>query len=305
MLLFYSDISRVSIIPNNDSLTRRELRTTAVDHVLDNRDQYGEDVDYEALGLALYTEDLITGERHDIERSDISTYLSDSDVDEQSFVEYKAGLASDYQEFVDFMGDFLGMRDQIINDIESEGVFYQALYEEARNERNNAEEALIDIKDMVKDTRTGSDWLDSIPELDPDVDSPEDDPDTGSPDDNPDTGVSSGFSTWSNYNFGTQSIGGMSTWSNYNFGVQNVSNSSTSSNYNFGTQASDFEDVEITTGNLNEDLFEEDSENDLWGSGQNRQNLGTVPSIYNPQINFSPTININTGNESTSIEQAL
>ena len=265
----------MSVISTADALDRRELKEAAVDHVLDNMDEYDDPVDYEALGLAIYTEDVITGARDDIDRTDISSYIAENDLDDQRFIEYKAGLASDYDEFVDFMGDFIDMRDGLINDIESEGVFYQALYEEARNERDNAERALGDILEFARDSRTDSDWFEDIPDrteddtATPDVDMPES-PDSG--------GFSGGFSTWSNYNFGVQDVSGLSTWSNYNFGVQ----------------GSGFEDVEVIEGELNEDLFEEREDTESWNS-----------AVYNPQINFSPTININGVDEDFNLDRAV
>lgn len=266
----------MSNISADDQLTERELKGAAVDHVIDNIDEYDAPVDYEALGAAVYTEDVIKGDRDDLEISDISTYIAENDVDDQRFIEYKADLADDYDDFVETMSGFFGAREQLIDDLEAEGVTYQALYEEALNERENAEEALQDITGMASDARTDSDWLENIPDRGPE--------DTATPDvdrpENPGPGSSSGgFSTWSNYNFGVQDVSGISTWSNYNF----------------GTQTSEFADVEIEGGELNEDLLEEDGE----ASGQQE-----VPWIYNPQIKFSPTVNINVGDWSWSMDQA-
>jgi len=280
------------VISTNNELNERELKETAVDHVLDNNHQYGDDIDYEALGLALYTENVVTGERDDIGRSDISSYLAENDLDDQRFIEYKADLASDYDEFVDFMGDFIDMRDTLVDDIESEGVFYQALYEEARNERNNAEQALVDILDLARDARSDSDWLEGISEIDPgqtpEVDRPDtDDPETDllgteRPDTSgPDTG-SNNFSTWSNYNFGTQAVGGMSTWSNYNFGTQVDSRVNTHNTATTDPEDDDWE-IEAIQGELNEEFFKKHS---------GRASADDMPFIYNPQIKVSPEINI-------------
>ncbi|WP_414837862.1 hypothetical protein ACK3SF_00450 [Candidatus Nanosalina sp. VS9-1] len=274
------------MISTGAGLNRRELRETAVDHVLDNMDQYDDPVDYEALGLALYTEDVITGARDDLDSSEITDYLAENNVDDQRFIGYKASLASDYDEFVGFMEDFIGMRDELVDDIESEGVFYQALYEEAKNERNNAEQALNDIIGLVSDARAESSWLDNIPERGPEQDDPEtDNPEPERPGSGPGTPGedSDNFSTWSNYNFGEQVIsGGLNTWSNYNF----------------GTQVAGFEGVEVIEGELNEDILEEDFP--LF----EEQEQSSESWIYNPQIRVSPTINITAGGESWSFDQA-
>ena len=269
----------MSKISADDQLSERELKNAAIDHVLDNREDYDASVDYEALGAALYTEGIIKGDRDDLEISDISTYIAENDVDDQRFIEHKADLADDYDGFVEVMSGFFGAREQLIDDLEAEGVTYQALYEEALNEKQSAEDALQEITGMASEARTDSDWLENIPDrtegdtATPDVDRPED-PGPG--------GFSGGFSTWSNYNFGVQEVSGISTWSNFNF----------------GTQTSRFEDVEVLEGELNEDILEEGSQ----GSDEAQQLEDSW--IYNPQIRVSPTINIAAGDESWSFDQA-
>ena len=99
--------------------------------------------------------------------------------------------------------------------------------------------------------------------------------------------ASSGFSTWSNYNFGTQAVEGMSTWSNYNFGTQVQSSSSNSS---INTPTADVEsdgwEIEAIEGELNDDFFDE------YAGEASGTSSHSAPSIYNPQIKFSPEINI-------------
>lgn len=95
--------------------------------------------------------------------------------------------------------------------------------------------------------------------------------------------ASSGFSTWSNYNFGTQAVEGMSTWSNYNFGTQVQSSSIESSTADV---ESDEWEIEAIEGELNDDFFDGYA-GEASGTGSH-----SAPSIYNPQIKFSPEINI-------------
>lgn len=100
----------------------------------------------------------------------------------------------------------------------------------------------------------------------------------------PDTGgeTSTGFSTRSNYNFGTQAVEGMSAWSNYNFGTQIQGSFDADDVPTAETGSSDWE-IEAIEGELNEDFFDRHA-------GEASQSRS--PHIYNPQINVSPEINI-------------
>lgn len=93
----------------------------------------------------------------------------------------------------------------------------------------------------------------------------------------------SGFSTWSNYNFGTQAVSG---------------GFSARSNYNFGTQITGFDDVEAIEGEINEGIL--DNSNTTANSSQ----METPPTIFNPQIKFSPTINVTAGEQDFNFEEA-
>ena len=235
----------IKISARDTSPDERELKEEALDHVLGNIDQYDSDTDYEALGAAVYVEQIINGERDDFEVEDVTDYIARNDIDEQRFIEYKADLADDYQEFVDTMDGFFSSMSDFVDDLEANGVMYQALYEEARNERDNAEEAMQSVSDMVSDFDMESDWLDG------DVDFTDTSDDTGTADDTDPqypggkrrrrTRTGSGPSA--NFNFGEQEISGdFDPWANFNFGDQDVSDGwSDWSDYNFGWDDSDEE----------------------------------------------------------------
>lgn len=92
----------------------------------------------------------------------------------------------------------------------------------------------------------------------------------------------------------------------YNFGTMGEvpQGGFMSPTYNFGNQSSGFEDVEITSGDLNESLSD-DSGDDSFGSLTQSKASYSGPSVYNPQINFSPTINISSKDEDFSFDQAF
>lgn len=211
------------------SLDERELKEEALDHVMDNRDDYNRGTDYEALGAAVYVEQIVTGERNDIELGNVTEYIARNDIDEQKFIEYKADLADDYDDFVGTMDAFFNNVDDLVNDLEAEGVMYQALYEEALNERDSAEQALQDILHGAADLDTGSDLLGGDFETGDDSDftypgggrrSRRSRNDSG-PSANFNFGeqeISGGFEPWANFNFGEQEVsGGWNDWSDYNF----------------------------------------------------------------------------------------
>jgi len=91
----------------------------------------------------------------------------------------------------------------------------------------------------------------------------------------------------------------------YNFGTMEEvpQGGFMSPTYNFGNQSSGFEDVEITTGNLNESLSE-DSANDSLGSSEDNRDSYGAHSVYNPQINFSPKINLSGSHEEFNFDHA-
>lgn len=268
----------IKISARDTSLDERELKEEALDHVLDNRDQYDGDTDYEALGAAVYVEQIITGERDDIEVEDVTEYIARNDIDDQKFVQYKADLADDYQEFVDTMEGFFSGMEDFIDDLEANGVMYQALYEEARNERDNAEEAMQNVSDMVSGFDMGSDWLEGdIDDIDPGGGI-----DTGDDGDDPEypgggtrrrrrsRGSSSGPSA--NFNFGQQDISGdFDPWANFNFGEQEISGGwSDWSDYNFSWGGSDGESSEEGGSSDWWDEFEPDWSGAVINNNQNR-----------------------------------
>lgn len=131
-----------------------------------DEDQYDEDnLDLEALGVANYIEEVATGQQDSLEMDDVAEYIFENDVDEQAVVDYKIGMADDYQEFKDTMEGFMGVRTDLIEELGAVGTTYQALHGEAAEERDNAEEAMQEVASIASDAPTSSNWLDNVADL--------------------------------------------------------------------------------------------------------------------------------------------
>lgn len=247
-------------MPNEEALSYEDLEARA--------EAYADDVsavDEEALGAALYVEDIVSGEA-DESLEDVARYIADAeDFGFEDFIDHKAGMGRSYDRFAEGIGDVISEVDEQRRKAEATGAIYEGLFRETQNERDSAMGAINSLMDQASDIDTDFSWPNGFGQI--------------NPSENPGTTGRRGFSTWSNYNFGTQVVeDNFSTWSNYNFGIQ----------------ASEFSDVEVTEGELNEDILENDEE------VEEEQ----TPWIYNPQINFSPTIDINVGSTDFALDQA-
>lgn len=132
----------------------------------ENEDQYSDDdLDVEALGVATYIEEVATEGHDTLEMDDVAQYIAESDVDDQAVVDYKVGMADSYDEFVDTMEAFVGVRTDLIDELGAVGTTYQALHGEAAAERDNAEEAMQEVAGIVSDAPTSSNWLDNVADL--------------------------------------------------------------------------------------------------------------------------------------------
>lgn len=143
------------------------LHAGSMEHY-ENQDEYGEleSGELEALGLALYVEEAVSGESDLVEKDDMLEYIMENDVDEQAFVNFKRGLASDYDDFADTMTAFVGHRTELIDELGAVGLMYQAIQEETAAERDSAEDAMESVSATAADAPTSSDWLDNVADLD-------------------------------------------------------------------------------------------------------------------------------------------
>lgn len=134
----------------------------------ENEDEYGEleSDEVEALGLAVYLEDAVSDESDLVDEQEMVDYIMENDVDGEAFVDFKRGLASDYDEFADTMDEFIGHRTELIEELGATGTLYQALQEETAAERDNAEEAMSSVAAAASDATTSSEWLDNVADLD-------------------------------------------------------------------------------------------------------------------------------------------
>jgi len=154
-----------------DELDSTEARHAGSLEHYENEDEYGdlESDELEALGTALYVEEIVSGERDDIEVSDVAEYIADQDeFDFEAFVGYKAeiGNQKDYDQFVGAVGEVVTRVGELTDELEARGAVFEALYGEVKNERENADEAISGIMDEVSDLDTESDWLDQAADLD-------------------------------------------------------------------------------------------------------------------------------------------
>lgn len=133
----------------------------------ENPDRYNGSEDLEALGTAAYLEESLDPDSdHDI--SDVAEYIaSEDDFDFGEFVEYKKNMGNDYSQFADPVGRVFDEVNDLQDRTEAMGGIYEAMYEEAKAERDSAVTALEDILDSAEGARTSSDWLD---QTDPDDD---------------------------------------------------------------------------------------------------------------------------------------
>ncbi|WP_414837861.1 hypothetical protein ACK3SF_00445 [Candidatus Nanosalina sp. VS9-1] len=143
------------------------LHAGSMEHY-ENQDEYGdlEQGELEALGLALYVEEAVSDESDLVDRDDMINYIMENDVDGEAFVEFKKGLASDYDDFAETMNAFIGHRDELIEELGATGTLYQALQAETRAERDSAEDAMSSVKSAASDAKTSSEWLDNVADLD-------------------------------------------------------------------------------------------------------------------------------------------
>lgn len=137
----------------------------------DNPNRYDGSEDLEALGTAAYLEESLDPDSdHDI--SDVADYIaSEDDFDFGDFVEYKKNMGNDYSQFADPVGRVFDEVNDLQDRTEAMGGIYEALYEEAKAERDSAVTALEDILDDAESARTSSEWLD---QSDPDDDTDQD-----------------------------------------------------------------------------------------------------------------------------------
>lgn len=131
-----------------------------------DEDQYDDDnLDLEALGVANYIEEVANGQQDSLEMEDVAEYIFENDVDEQAVVNYKIGMADDYDDFSDTMEAFVGVRTDLIEELGAVGTTYQALHGEAATERDNAEEAMQEVANIASNAPTSSNWLDNVADL--------------------------------------------------------------------------------------------------------------------------------------------
>lgn len=153
-------------------------------------------VDEEALGAAVYLEEISSGERRDYTLEDLSEYIAGTDnFNFQDFIDYKADMANDYSVFSDELGDFFDDVQALQDRTEANSAMYQALYEEVKNERDSALRALMEIGGRAGDfdlDQPGMDNVDTTPDFDVGVPDIPDvglrDPDSEDTDDTDDTG---------------------------------------------------------------------------------------------------------------------
>jgi len=168
-------------------------------------DEYGDDVDEEALGAALYLEGIVSGDADDRDITDIADYMvGQDDFNYSNFKDYKAELGNDYEDIGDAVVTAVESIDERVQRSDAVGAIYQSLYEEVKNERDSALGAIGDIIDEISDLDVDSDWFDDI-DRDTDIpDIPDDIPEgaggEGGPDgdDTDDTGDDSGDETGDN-----------------------------------------------------------------------------------------------------------
>lgn len=136
-----------------------------------NNGEYDEeDVDAEALGAAVYIERIESDEADvDVAFEDLVEYIAEQgeDFNFGQMIEYKAELGDrDYDQFPDEVGDVVDEANDTREEIRATGAIYQALYEEAIAENEDARGAIGGMLDEVSDLDRSTPWLDDAADLD-------------------------------------------------------------------------------------------------------------------------------------------
>ncbi len=135
----------------------------------ENEDEYGEleQDEIEALGTALYVEEVVSGERDDTTLDDVAGYIAGQDeFNFGAMVEYKANLGGrDYDQFVDGVNDVVSTANNLTQEVEAKGAIFEGLAREVQNDRDQAHDAIGGIMDAVSGLQRDSDWLDQAADL--------------------------------------------------------------------------------------------------------------------------------------------
>lgn len=132
-----------------------------------------EGADEEALGAAVHLESIVSGEAEDYTMDDLSEYIVATDnFNFGEFIDYKADMATDYSVFADEMEEFLDDVQHLQRKTEVNSALYQAMYEEVKNERDSALDAITRMGDRASEFDLevpGTGGLDVSPAPEPDI----------------------------------------------------------------------------------------------------------------------------------------